>query len=200
VGRTPSSVPGPLTGWSLKAPISGLRTRLMGASAAGRGARPTKRSGTPAAALAITLLMPAFAHAAETCPWLNAATAGGVLGGAVTMTVTHENANRDDAACAFIRERGSVISELRIGVWTMDPPHSEYTSHAADCGSNAMPLKAIGNEAVVCSPDARSARVVGRVRNRIFTILVGTSDSSATPDLLREKARAVAEQVAGNLF
>jgi hypothetical protein len=146
------------------------------------------------------VFLPGLAQAAETCPWLNAATAGGVLGGAVTTTVTHENANRDDAACAFVRERGSVVAELRIGVQTMDPPRSEYTSHAAECGSNTAPLKAIGNEAVVCSPDARSARVVGRVRNRIFTIFVSTTDPSATPDWLREKARAVAEQVAGNLF
>jgi hypothetical protein len=92
------------------------------------------------------------------------------------------------------------MEELRIGVQTMDPPRSEYTSQAAECGSNTMPLKAIGNEAVVCSPDARSARVVGRVRNRIFTVFVSTTDPSATPDLLREKARAVGEQVAGNLF
>jgi len=154
---------------------------------------------------AVWLLLPAIGRAAESCPWMNPATAGGLLGGAVTLTVTHENANRDDAACDFIREGGNVISELRIGVQTMDPPRSEYTAHAAECGADTMPLKAIGNEAVVCSPDEgnggkRSARVVGRVRNRIFTILVGTTDSAATRDSLREKARAAAEQVAGNLF
>jgi hypothetical protein len=153
----------------------------------------------------IVLLVPALSRAAETCPWLNAATAGGVLGSAVIVNVTHENANWDDAACHFIREQGAVSSELRIEVETMDTPRSEYASHAAQCNSRAESLKAIGNEAVVCSPDdgksgRRSAQVVGRVRNRIFTILVGTTDSSMTPDLLREKARAVAEQVAGNLF
>ena len=102
----------------------------------------------------------------------------------------------DDAACAFT----SAISELRITVETMDPPHSEYMKQAEQCGADTTPLKAIGNEAVVCSPNARAARVVGRVRNRIFTILITTTDSSTASDLLREKAHAVAEQVAGILF
>lgn len=142
------------------------------------------------------LLLASVTQAAETCPWLNAATAGGFLGGAVTATVTHENANRDDAACAFT----GAISEMRIAVETMDPPHSEYMKQAEQCGADTTPLKAIGNEAVVCSPNARAARVVGRVRNRIFNILITTTDSSTPSDLLREKARAAAEQVAGILF
>ena len=103
---------------------------------------------------------------------------------------------RDDATCVFT----SAHSELRIAVETMDPPHSEYMKQAEQCGAGTTPLKAIGNEAVVCSPNARAARVVGRVRNRIFTILITTTDSSTASDLLREKAHAVAEQVAGILF
>jgi len=142
------------------------------------------------------LLLASVTQAAETCPWLNAATAGGLLGAAVTATVVHENANRDDATCVFT----SAHSELRIAVETMDPPHSEYLKQAEQCGAETMPLKAIGNEAVVCSPNPHTARVVGRVRNRIFTILVTTTDSSARSDLLREKAQAAAEQVAGILF
>ncbi|MGD1071119.1 MAG: hypothetical protein ABSB15_13345 [Bryobacteraceae bacterium] len=144
----------------------------------------------------ILLSLPAIVQAAETCPWLNNATAGGVLGGAVNVTVTHENANRDDASCVFTHG----ASELRIAVETMDPPHSEYMKQSEQCGATTAPLKAIGNEAVVCSPDARSARVVGRVRTRIFEVQVTTAGASSAPDLLREKARAVAEQVAGFLF
>jgi hypothetical protein len=142
----------------------------------------------------------AAAGRAETCPWLNAATAAGVLGSSVTATVSHENANHEDAACSF----GVKGSELKISVQTMDTPRSEFTAHAAECGPNASPLKAIGNEAVVCEPESspgtRSARVVGRVRNRIFTILITTADSSTAMSVLREKARGVAEQVAGFLF
>jgi hypothetical protein len=145
--------------------------------------------------LAILLLLPLSA-AAESCPWLNAATAGGVLGSAATLTVTHENANRDDAACIFASASGT----LRISVQTMETPRSEFTSHAAACGANTTPLKAIGNEAVVCDPDKLSAQAIGRVRNRIFVILINTADTSAAAAVLREKARSIAEQVAGNLF
>jgi hypothetical protein len=141
------------------------------------------------------LALPRIGRAAETCPWLNAATAGGVLGSAVTLTVTHENANRDDMACNF-----AGASSLRIAVQTTETPRNEFTSSAAECGSNPAPLKAIGNEAVVCTPDKRSAQVVGRVRNRIFTILIRTTNASMTQAVLREKARDVAEHVAGNLF
>ena len=145
---------------------------------------------------ALLLLMPAAGTAAEACPWLNAATAGGALGSAATVTITHQNANRDDADCSFAAAGGT----LRISVLTMETPRSEFTSHAEACGANTTPLKAIGNEAVVCDPDKSSAQVVSRVRNRIFTILITTTDSSAAAAVLREKARAIAEQVAGNLF
>lgn len=158
------------------------------------------KPGAPSVLAFMTLLLPGIGRAAETCPWLNAATAGGFLGRTVTATVLHENANHDDATCAFT----SPIYELRIAVETMDPPHSEYMKQAEQCGAETIPLKAIGNEAVVCSPNTHVARVVGRVRNRIFTILINTSDSTAASttasDLLREKAHAVAEQVAGILF
>ena len=145
---------------------------------------------------ALLLLLPVAGAAAETCPWLNAATAGGVLGSPATVTVTHENANRDDAACIFAGTSGT----LRISVQTMETPRSEFASHAEACGANTTPLKAIGNEAVVCDPDKLSAQAIGRVRNRIFTILISTTDSSAVAAVLREKARSLAEQVAGNLF
>jgi hypothetical protein len=93
---------------------------------------------------AVALLMPVPGGSAEICPWLNAATAGGVLGAAVTGTVSHENANRDDAACEFIQVRGHHPSELHIGVLTVDAPRSEFASRAAECGSDATPLNAIG--------------------------------------------------------
>jgi hypothetical protein len=38
------------------------------------------------------------------------------------------------------------------------------------------------------------------VRNRILTVLLRTTDSSMAPGVLEEKARAVGELVAGNLF
>jgi hypothetical protein len=142
----------------------------------------------------ILLVLPFTARAAETCEWLSAGTASGVLGSAATVSVTHESANRDDAVCSFASASGS----LRIEVHTTETPHNDFTSRAAQCGAEAVAVKAIGNEAVVCNANSGlSARVVGRVRNRVFTIVIGAADSQSA---LRERARAVAEHVAGNLF
>jgi hypothetical protein len=87
----------------------------------------------------------------------------------------------------------------------METPRSEFASRAGQCGSDPAPVQAIGNEAVLCSPDEgksgkRAAQLVGRVRNRIFIVLLSTTDSSTALSVLREKARTVGEQVAGNLF
>jgi hypothetical protein len=154
--------------------------------------------------LAVALLWPAISEAAEMCPWLNAATAGGVLGGGVTMTVTRRDSNKDDATCDFVRKQGAVMHELRIEVQTMGEAVKEFAAFKAQCGSDATSLKAIGNEAVACSLDDknghRSAQVVSRVRDRAFVICVITTDSAMTLASISEKARSVAEQVAGNLF
>ena len=129
----------------------------------------------------------------ESCPWLNAATAAGVLGGPVNATVSRTNKNADDANCDFIRQEGPLVHNLRIEVGTM-----------IQCPRNATPLRAIGNEAVACSYDGKNGQlaeqVVGRVRDRAFLIRTSTNDRSVQPSVLREKARKVAEQVAGTLF
>jgi hypothetical protein len=78
---------------------------------------------------------------------------------------------------------------------------------AQSCGSDAAPLKAIGNSATVCSADERKGRlgerVVGRVRDQVFTITLQTTlkgDSTMTRDALRSNIFTAAEQVSGNLF
>jgi hypothetical protein len=129
----------------------------------------------------------------ENCPWLNAATAAGVLGGPVNATVSRTNKNPDDANCDFIRQEDTLVYELRIEVGTV-----------AQCRGNATPLRAIGNEAVACSYDGKKGQlaeqVVGRVRDRAFLVRTNTNDRSIQSSVLREKARKVAEQVAGTLF
>ena len=104
------------------------------------------------------------------CPWLNQATAAGVLGGTVTQ-----------AGCTFAR--GSV--ELRIEA------AKDFESYAATCRSEPVPLKAIGSEALACRGEA-GEQVVGRVRDRAFLVRITTND--------REKVRKVAEMVAGSMF
>ena len=148
--------------------------------------------------LVLLLALPSFAGAAEICPWLNAATAGGVLGGPVAMTVTRAK-TADDATCDFVRHDGSLTLELRIEVETMPSPAKDFASYAARCHSAAVPLKAIGNEALACS-DEGAEQVVGRVRDRAFLVRIITNDRSSQQTALRDKARKVAEQVAGILF
>ncbi len=133
---------------------------------------------------AIAFCLPALAE--DRCPWLNAPTAAGLLGGEVHTTVTQ-------GSCEFVHQETS----LRIEVAATNAPH-------AQCGSLAEQLKAIGNEAQACAyrgkPGWIAEQVVGRVRDQVFLVRISTKDQSAAPKILREKARKVAEQVAGILF
>ena len=154
--------------------------------------------------LAIALvLLPIAARAAESCPWLNAATAGGVLGGTVSAQVTHPSANEDDAACAFELRRGELSSRLTVNVTTMGAAKAEFPSLLAQCGADKTELKAIGNEAFACGGadhGERWQRVVGRVRDRAFVIELRSNDPTLAADALAGKAHQAAEQVAGILY
>ena len=134
--------------------------------------------------LALAFCMPVLAE--ERCTWLNAATAAGVLGGEVQTTLS-------PGTCEFVRQE----TALRIEVGATNAPH-------AKCGPGAEQLKAIGNEAQACAyrgkPGWIGEQVVGRVRDQAFLVRVSAKDQSAAPKVLREKARKVAEQVAGILF
>ena len=127
---------------------------------------------------------------------MNVATAAGVLEGAVKASITQ-------TTCEFVRRDGSTESALRIEVETIGGP-AEFASRAAQCGSGAEALKAIGNEAVACTyagkKGQRAEQVLGRVRDQVFLVRISTNDESAAAKDLREKARKVAEQIAGFLF
>jgi hypothetical protein len=175
---------------------------------------------------------PMLCRAQENCLWMNAATAGGILGGAATVSVTHPKtqpaklqpanvtsgagpmsanpsgasygANTvDDADCAFHRQPPTA-GALSIRVWTVSEPAKAFAASSARCGAHGAPLKAIGNEAVVCELNKKSKQlseqVVGRVRDRLFVIDLSVEDPSIAQSELREKARATAEIVSGNLF
>ncbi len=117
---------------------------------------------------------------------MNAATAAGLLGGPVEIKIGNS------IECEFER-RQSHTSTLRIEV-----------GNTHKCGSNTIPLKAIGNEAVACGEEGKNGErlesVVGRVRDQAFFIRIATKDRSATPASLLEQVRSAAEQVVGNLF
>lgn len=139
---------------------------------------------------AIAVCLPAVAGAEDRCPWLNAATAAGVLGGAVHATVTSGD-------CEFLRQYSGHEAVLRIEAGPASAPH-------AQCGSGGVALKGIGNEAAACPYQGKQGwiaeQVVGRVRDQSFLVRMGSDDPSADAKVLREKARGVAEQVAGFLF
>ena len=146
--------------------------------------------------LVAMLIGSALCQAEESCLWLNAATAGGVLGGVVTTTisrpngappiaytanskssagpmsanpsgVSYSNNGMDDADCVFARLQGSTRSEMRIEVRTMREPRKEFTSYATRCGVHASPLKAIGNEALSCSSGGKAGHFSEQVVGRV---------------------------------
>jgi uncharacterized protein (DUF2461 family) len=173
---------------------------------------------------------PLLAKAEDRCLWLNAATAGGILEGTVDAKVSNlskapphiETANSkssagpmsanptgnayaemgvDDAECVFNRQ-SPATGQLRIQVRTMSEPAKAFQSYVKRCGAGGTPLKAIGNEALLCDSRGKGTpeQVVGRVRDRLFVIDLSLTGSSITADALRDKVEGAAQIVAGNLF
>jgi hypothetical protein len=156
----------------------------------------------------VLLCVPSRNEAKDSCPWINEATASGALDGAVTATVARPEISKDteEATCIFLRQTGSSAIELRIEVETLRGAPGAYASYAETCGPDGAPLRAIGNEAVTCSYTDKkrkkwvSEQVVGRVRDHAFTVRFSSSAASPDRAVLREKARKMAEQLAGYLF
>lgn len=152
--------------------------------------------------------IPALCQKKDACPWLNSGTAAGFLQGPVVSTVEHTNKAKDidDATCEFVYRHESVVTTLRIEVTTLNPAPAGFSAYTAQCGSNGVPLKAIGNEALACSFDAKgkkrliSEQVVSRVRNRAFIVRISTNAASPDRTALRQQTEEISEQVAGILF
>jgi hypothetical protein len=155
--------------------------------------------------LALIVLAPGVCFGQPKCPWIQEATARGILGGAVTTNVTIKDTG--DGACAFTRQQGDVQHHLSVLVITMTDIPKQYSRYKAQCESEGTALKAIGNEAVECSIQTQTnlyaEKVVGRVRDRAFIVTVASSledDPSMNQETRREKVHLAAEQVAGILF
>ncbi len=71
---------------------------------------------------------------AESCTWINAATAAGILGGPVEAPVTHPAKNKDDGTCEFTHRNGPVTSVMHIEVITSKVP-GNFERRLARCGS-----------------------------------------------------------------
>jgi hypothetical protein len=170
------------------------------------------------------LSFPLLCRAEENCLWLNAATAGGILGGAVTVSVTHAkplppniqpanvksgtgpmSANPsgssyagntvDDSDCAFHRQP-PVVGELRIQVRTMSEPAKAFAAYAARCGARGTPLKATGNEATVCDLNKKSSHLSEQVVGRVRDRLFVIDLSIQDPSITQSVLREKAESTA----
>jgi len=158
-------------------------------------------------AVMLCVLATRSAHAANDCPWLNEATASGVLdGGAVGVYVPA--ANGKGAVCAFVAAGVDAKRTLRITVESgVAAPRFRLAAMEAACEGRGTPLDAIGNEAIVCRARVRGGErsefVAGRVRDQIFTVTLVTSrkdDPVLTDKMLRMHITVASEQVSGNLF
>ena len=154
--------------------------------------------------LLLVSVLPLLSHADEICPYLNSATASGVLGGPVTLALTRATNNKEDATCEYTRKDNALTYSMRIEVVTLADKQTNFAVYLAQCGRNPTSLRGIGNEAVVCALPKKdgqeSEQVISRVRDRAFLVRISSTDPSAKHTSLRDQARNVAEQVAGNLF
>src|ERR1700692_2478386 len=115
-------------------------------------------------AVGVVLAVPGLCHAQAKCPWLKAATAAGVLGGEVELSVSSPpevpvapsqypsadvRIDRVDVACTFRRKVGDSVYQLQIAVNTLANPSKDFLTYLARCPAKVA-LTAIGNEAVQC--------------------------------------------------
>jgi hypothetical protein len=162
---------------------------------------------SPTLLLALTLFTPSICHAQTKCPWLNEATARGILSGPVTVAVTVKPGDQAAGVCKFTRKQGAATHELRISVDLMTDIPKQFPTRLAQCPPKSPPLPATGNEAVTCGIHTKEYHyaeiVVGRVRNQAFVVSISSTvqgDPSLTQEERRDKANQIAEQVAGILF
>lgn len=149
---------------------------------------------------------PMASSAANNCPWMNEATASGLLGADGVGAFTPASPGQP-AVCIFNAESQGLKRALRISVEVTPEAPARVRLAARECSSGAVPLRAIGNEAFLCTAGehkgAAAARAIGRVRDQYFTITIASTqrnDPILEPDVLKSKIFAAAEQVAGNLF
>lgn len=138
------------------------------------------------------------------CPWLNEATASGVLNGPVTRAL--EQPSIHETVCLFRYENRKTVYSLRIEVSVGQDTNAGLKIEQSDCTGTAIPVRAIGNQAMQCDVDRRTSHgnaLIGRVRNAVFRVGISTSlrnDPAMPRDVLEQKARDIGEAVAGSLF
>jgi hypothetical protein len=159
---------------------------------------------------AFTALACASLRAEDSCPPINRATAGGILGakpndvGVAEAQLAVEWHTPTDYVCTFTA--GANTLRVTVGPYRA---RDGWPATAKECFSPSEPMRAIGNEAVACySPDGASplhGEVISHVRDVFIDVhlMLGTPpapDAARSAALLREYTHRAAEIVAGNLF
>lgn len=148
---------------------------------------------------------PGAARASNMCPWINDATASGILGGAAVGAFA-PGTGAEPARCSFIYKAGHGELSLAIRVTVSEQPQASLLSGmSSDCRGSDEALPAIGNQAFLCSAGHGSGmaaeRILGRVRDQVFSITLSSSgDSVLDIEDLKSRVSTAAEQVSGNLF
>jgi hypothetical protein len=150
--------------------------------------------------------IPRSAHASNNCPWINEATVSGLLEGPAVGAFSQGSVGQP-ATCNFVFKTGGGSRTFAISVETIQDAHARVMSMAKSCQEPSEVLPAIGNEAYVCTAvhgkEAVTERVVGRVRDQVFTISISTAGKGdlilSTQDL-KSRISIASEQVSGNLF
>jgi hypothetical protein len=139
------------------------------------------------------------------CPWLNVATATGVLRSSENSPMA-TLAQGSPALCSFQYHDATASRELRITVEQAQAPDRLMKAREGACTSRTAPLKTIGNQAVACKVGGDGMTtgelIIGRVRDQIFTVSVtgAANDRGVVAEAMGDKTRNIAEQVAGALF
>jgi hypothetical protein len=151
--------------------------------------------------IAVSCTVPITCSAQAACPWMNAATAEGFLGGNVQTAISGVTTD-GDATCEYARAN----SMLRIAVHTMADIKKEFPSYLAQCGTGALNLRGIGNQAVQCMSKGEEV-IVSRVRERAFIITIKAAwittpptSPTKTRNPISDDSENIAEQVAGSMF
>jgi hypothetical protein len=119
------------------------------------------------------------------------------------------NTGTGTGVCVFRFKDEAQNNTLRIVVIKADRPENagkEMVPYESKCTASGLPLKGVGNEAILCINDSNKSSgelVVGRVRDNIFTVAISADSGdnpAATKDDLEDKAQEIAKQVAGILF
>jgi hypothetical protein len=150
--------------------------------------------------------IPGAARASNNCPWINEATVSGLLDGEAVGSFSQESGDQS-ATCKFVYKTAIGTRSLTIHVETVQDAHVRVNSLAAGCAQTPEALPAIGNEAYFCTTahgrEVVTERIVGRVRDQVFTIEISTAgkgDTVLSQEEIKSRISRATEQVSGNLF